>query len=344
MNIFSEIYGAYFRAVERLLSLEKFDKSEIRDAIECEAFRDSMLFIEPKLLPKKDGSSDWKLILRNDDGSFSPVTQNEPPKIVTELQKRWLKAKLSDPRFALFFGDETLERLTKRLENVKPLYDPNCFRCFDVFADGDDYSDENYRKNFRTVLVAVKKREVLKIDFVSGKNGPMFGQYLPIKIEYSRKNDKFRVFCYRMRCGHFSGVTVLNMGRMTSVKATGICFPASHDDLDETDRLFRERRCKEPVLVEVSSERNGIERFMMEFASFEKQTELDMSAGKCLVRIWFDSQDETELLIRLLGFGPVLRIIGPEGFRRQAAERVERQYRLLFSESDESICYTNFLS
>ena len=34
MNIFSEIYGAYFRAVERLLSLEKFDKSEIRDAIE----------------------------------------------------------------------------------------------------------------------------------------------------------------------------------------------------------------------------------------------------------------------------------------------------------------------
>lgn len=337
MNIFSEIYGAYFRAVERLLSLEKFDKSEIRDAIECEAFRDSALFIEPKLLPKKDGSSDWGLLLRNDDGSFSPVTKNSPPKIVTELQKRWLKAKLSDPRFALFFGDDTLERLTKRLENVKPLYDPNCFRCFDVYADGDDYSDENYRKNFRTVLAAVKKREILKIDFVSGKNEPMFGQYLPIKIEYSQKNDKFRVFCYRMRCGHFSGVTVLNIGRMTSVRATGICFPVPHADLDETDKLFGERRCKEPVLVEVSSERNGIERFMMEFASFEKQTELDMNAGKCMVRIWYDSQDETELLIRLLGFGPVLRIIGPEDFRKQAAERVERQYRLLFSENDESI-------
>ncbi len=335
MNIFSEIYGAYFRAAERLLSMEKFGKSEIRDAIECEAFRDSALFIEPKLMPKKDGRSDWGLLRRNGDGSFSPVTKHAPPKIITELQKRWLKAKLSDPRFALFFGDDTLERLKKRLENVKPLYDPNCFRCFDVYADGDDYSDSNYRKHFRTVLVAVKKREILKIDFVSGKNGAMFGQYLPIKIEYSRKNDKFRLFCYRMQCGHMSGMSVLNIGRMTSVRATGICFPVPHADDKETDRLFKERRCREPVQVEVSSERNGIERFMMEFASFEKRTELDMNAGKCMVWLWYDSQDETELLIRLLAFGPVLRIIGPENFRKQAAERVERQFQLLFSDEKE---------
>lgn len=332
MNIFSEIYGAYYRAVGRLLSLEKFGKGEIRETIECEAFRDSALFIEPKLLPKKDGSSDWELILQNDDGSFSPVTKNAPPKIVTELHKRWLKAKLTDPRFALFFEADTLKCLTKRLENVKPLYDPSCFRCYDVYADGDDHSDTDYRKNFRTVLNAVKKREILKIDFVSGKNEPSFGQFLPLKIEYSRKNDKFRVFCYRMLHGHFSGTTVLNIGRMTNVRATGLCFPLPDNAIDETEKVFGERRCREPVQVEVSSERNGIERFMMEFAGFEKQTELDMSAGKCMVRLWYDSGDETELLIRLLGFGPVLRIIGPEHIRKQAAERVEKQFQLLFSD------------
>ena len=37
---------------------------------------------------------------------------------------------------------------------------------------------------------------------------------------------------------------------------------------------------------------------------------------------------ETELLIQILSFGPVVKVLGPESFLKQVKERVERQQRL----------------
>ena len=45
--------------------------------------------------------------------------------------------------------------------------------------------------------------------------------------------------------------------------------------------------------------------------------------------LYYDPADETELLIELLSFGPVIRILGPERFLSQVRERVRRQHELL---------------
>ena len=54
-----------------------------------------------------------------------------------------------------------------------------------------------------------------------------------------------------------------------------------------------------------------------------------METGKCNVKLLYDRADETEVLIRLLSFGPVLEIISPQDMRNKAAERVKRQMELL---------------
>ncbi len=327
MNIFSELYGAYFRTAAKVLSEERVTEKDIYRIISENAFRDSALFIPEKLIPKKDGSSPWGLLKRDEGGSFSSVLSRKPPRLVTELQKRWLKAKLSDPRFRLFMEDKTFDALRERLKDVPPLYDRRFFRYFDVYSNGDDYGSEAYRKNFRTVLSAVKSREILHIGFLSRNGGMLRGDFLPLKIEYSKKNDRFRAYCIRFSDGQPRSSNVINIGRIAEVYPTGNAYSGGNTDSD-TEKFFSERRCKEPVTVEISSERNGVERFMMEFASYEKQSELDLKTGKCVAKIWYDGQNETELLIQLLSFGPVLKILGPEDFRRQAAERVERQYNI----------------
>ena len=48
-----------------------------------------------------------------------------------------------------------------------------------------------------------------------------------------------------------------------------------------------------------------------------------------MVQLWYDPKDETELLIQLLGFGPVLEILGSPHIRRQAAKSVAMRYELL---------------
>ncbi len=323
MQLFSEIYGAYFRTVERILSKERITKQEIRDIIHTEAFRDSALFLPQKLNP--DSPESWGLLRKNPDGSFSRITQNPPPKFLTLLQKRWLKSKLSDPRMRLFLSKDVLQGLDAELADTEPLYPADMFRYFDVFSDGDSYESKAYRHAFRTILQAIHTDEILEIRFVSGKGRPQHGYFLPLKLEYSRKNDKFRAFCCRIGKDGVAGFGTLNIGRITEVSKTGRHF--SSEGL--TQQWLASRRCKEPVQVEVYGERNGIERFLMEFASFEKHTEWDADRGTCMVRLWYDTQDETELLIQLLSFGPVVEILGPPDFRRQAAERVAAQYALL---------------
>lgn len=83
---------------------------------------------------------------------------------------------------------------------------------------------------------------------------------------------------------------------------------------------------------ELGVSENGIERFMVEFASYKKKSTYDHEKNECTVSLWYDPKDKTELLIMLLGFGPVLEIPGPDDFRELAAERIEKQYRLFYSE------------
>jgi len=327
VNYFSELYGAYFRTVAKVLSEDRVTEKDIYRIISETAFRDSALFIPEKLLPQRDGTSVWGLLKRNGDGSFSSVLSHMPPKIVTELQKRWLKAKLADPRFRLFMTDAAFEALSERLKDVTPLYNRRLFRYFDVFSNGDDYESDTYRKSFRAVLQAAKRRETVQIGFLS-RNGEMIrGDFLPLKIEYSKKNDKFRAYCLRICGGRVRGSNVINIGRIAEICHADSGYIGG-DTQEDTEKFFAERRCREPVTVEVSGERNGMERFMMEFAAYEKQSELDLQSGICTAKIWYDGQNETELLIQLLSFGPVLKILGPEDFRRQAAERVKKQHEL----------------
>lgn len=325
MKLFSEIYGTYFRCAEKILSQGEMTEKDIRKTVSENAFRDSLLFIPDKLIPNSSGNSPWGLLKWTENGKLRSVLSKTPPKTATSLQKSWLKAKLTDPKFRLFLSDEAFSALSERLKDVKPLYDADFFREFDRFSDGDPYTDPHYREIFGTVLKALREKELLTVEVNSRRNARVTKKILPLKIEYSRKNDKFRLYCtaYPQKKAY-----LFNIGRIKSAVPTGKHI-VSENDMDE---YFRSIRCERPVTVEISNERNAVERFMMEFAAFEKRSEFDLKTGSCTASIWYDKHDETELLIMLLGFGPVLKVTGPEDFLKKFRERINRQYELFFTD------------
>ena len=322
MNIFSEIYGAYFRTAAKLLKNEITDDKTVRETVQQEGFRDSVLFLPQKLIP---GDDDWGLFSRTPDGKLKRITKASPVNVLTKLQKMWLKAKLSDPRIRLFMDEKTLSGLNDRLADVSPLYKNEHFRYTDRFSDSDDFYNENYIKNFRIALDAVKNRKIVYIEFFSGHGNRVSGKFVMLKMEYSPKNDKFRAYCYLLRHDKIKKSGIINIGRITNIIDTGRVFrtPVSMDD------YFSSRKCSSPAVIIVKPERNGVERFMLEFASYEKHTVRDLETGRYKVELWYDNQDETELLIRLLSFGPVIEILGPQSLREQAKLRIKRQAELL---------------
>ena len=53
-----------------------------------------------------------------------------------------------------------------------------------------------------------------------------------------------------------------------------------------------------------------------------------MDDKKYRVTLKYDRQDETEMVIRILSFGPVIRVTEPERFASLIKERIERQKEL----------------
>ena len=43
------------------------------------------------------------------------------------------------------------------------------------------------------------------------------------------------------------------------------------------------------------------------------------------IRLYYYTDDETELVIRILSFGPMLRVLGPERFTEKIRERIIKQ-------------------
>ncbi len=340
MNIFTEINSAYYKAAEAVLSLqaeqgEPVTEKKITELIAKHAFKDSGLFIPEKLIPKDDKPSGWGL-LRADNagnggnagnagkGGFVSVLRHKPRQFLTAIQKSWLRAKLSDPKMGLFLSDKQTAELSDFLKDTPPLYDDKLFRRFDIFSDGDNFADQSYRKIFGLLLTALENKQYITVEYLSGKGGNATVSIVPIAVEYSAKNDKFRIHAVKQ---NGSGI-VMNVGRIVAAELT----KETAQSLPTHDEYFSRRRCAAPAVVEIKPERNGLERFMLEFASYEKESALDPETGLCRARIWYDKNDETELLIMLLSFGPVIEIISPKNLRQQAAQRALRQYELFFPE------------
>lgn len=301
--LFSEIYGSYFHVVAAILSEAAagcLTEGRMTEIVREKAFAESILSIPAAL---KGG--DWPLL----DGNAASVLRHRPTMPLTTLQKRWLKALLQDPRIALFAPDPA------GLEDVEPLYGPGTFVLFDQYADGDPYGDERYIECFRTSLRAIREKRWLRLRFHSRTGVRHSADCYPYRLEYSAKDDKFRLLAADRFQRH-----IVNLARVDACEML---------EIYDTDGFqLPQKHLRELVLL-LHDERNALERALLHFSHFEKETQkLDNRLYQ--IRLRYDPDDETELIIRVLSFGPVLEVQSPAEFIALVKERIDRQLRLPF--------------
>jgi len=278
---------------------------EIAKIINDNAFADSSFFIMPYLQ-----SGEWKL-------PENPKNINLKMPI-TNLQKSWLKALLTDKRMRLFLDNDQIIEAERLLSNVDPLYEADDFHYFDSAADGDPYDDENYIKNFRIILAAIKNKSGINIEYDSGKGKRINKKYLPTKFNFSQRDDKLRVIVV----SEDEQRAILNLSRIKSVSVCEKIHVLSDSILDKT-------MCETPIVLQITKDRNALERLMVQFAWVEKQTEYDEVTDSYICRIFYNRQDESEMLIRILSFGPVIKVLEPESFLLQMRERIKKQFEMI---------------
>ena len=304
--IFSEIYGSYFKAVSAILAKAvdgALTERELTRTVLANAFGESLITIPAKLT---DGS--WPLITKD----YGTPLRHKPHMPLTTLEKQWLKALLLDPRVRLFDPSE------EGLEDVEPLFTPGQFVYFDRYADGDDFTDPAYIEHFRLILQAMHEKRKLRVRFHGHWGTRQSYLCIPYKLEYSSKDDKFRLLT-----GYKGWPLTVNLSRIDSVQLL--------DPWDESEyRLPQEREAT--LVMELLDIRNALERTMLHFSDLEKETER-IGDRRYRITLRYRQGDETEILIRILSFGPVLKVIEPEGMVAQIRERLAKQSALLAEES-----------
>lgn len=297
--IFNEIYGAYYNTVSAVLAeavAAPVDEGRLRTIVEKHAFGESIVSIPSALKDQR-----WQLL--KTDGT-TPI-KAAPSTPVSILQKRWLKAVAADPRIKLF-GD-----IDFGLDDIEPLFLPSDIIVFDKYLDGDDYTDENYIAKFRLILDAIGNKYPLRIESLSRKGKPVSLIVFPEYLEYSEKDDKFRL----IGAGTHFGCTI-NLGRIIG------CEPYEKP----FNNCVAKRNPVRPrsVTFELTDERNALERVLLHFAHFEKTAER-FDGDRYKITIHYDKEDEREIVIRILSFGPMVKVIAPQHFVELIIQRLINQ-------------------
>lgn len=297
--LFHEIYGSYYQTVSAILreAVEStLTKKRLHELVQTHAFGESFLSIPDGLTGER-----WRLLHRD----LTAELDNEPERPLSLLEKRWLRSLLLDPRIRLFDVD------MHGLETVKPLFTPEMFVFFDRYADGDDYHDPGYISRFKTILTALREKKDLYISFTSGRQRQPSLVVTPHTLEYSEKDD-----CFRLIASGFRRSWVIRLSRVTDCAIV------------ENSRALPPRPAKAETLVfELEDKRHALERVLLHFSHLEKETKrLDETHYR--VTLKYDPADETEMVIRILSFGPMIRVLEPRRIIDELQKRIERQRAL----------------
>ena len=294
--LFHEIYGSYYLAAAAILKEAvhgTLTGRELFSLVQKYAFGESLLTIPEGL---KDGK--WKLLHKD----FSTPLQKEPSMPLTDLEKRWMKSVLLDPRIQLFQPDMT------GLEEVEPLFTPDRIVYYDRYSDGVDYRDPAYIRHFQTILQALRENRNLFIRFETRLHAQPGLVVTPYYLEYSEKDDQFRLIAagYRRRW-------TIHLARITE------CVFA-----DKEEPMQLKEAKKDSVTFELEDRRNALERVLLHFSHLEKETKR-LDEHRYRVTLKYDREDETEMVIRILSFGAAIRVTEPDHFISLLRERLGKQ-------------------
>lgn len=313
MELFSELYGCYYQAVKKILKKAKFgiSEQEMKTISDKTAFAESSFYILPKLL-----HGNWNLLTKKENLYYSKI-KKDIPCYLTTLQEMFIKSLLNDRKIRLFLTDSQIQEIKEQLNDIDPLFSADDFHYFDQFRGGDPYEDTLYIKHFRIIHKALCEHKCLNILY---KNNITMQLYLPKYLEYSAKDDKFRLYAIRLGKKRGNHQVILNLALIKEVTQSD----------DGTQNFFpKDSFRREKVVFLIFKERNALERCTLQFSNYKKQIRYLENKNCYECTMYYDKADEKEIIIRLLSFGPLIQIIAPDNFVGIIKKRVAKQHRLL---------------
>ena len=175
-----------------------------------------------------------------------------------------------------------------------------------------------------TILEGIYDQKTVNIKYHTMKNRVMIGEFRPIVLEFSKRNNRFQGFFQECSSNR---IYTMNVSRIETVDATDTSF--DYISAEQALLAFREENTTS-VTVEFYDVRNIADRILTEFSPWKKLCSYNPETEIYTLTIFYQKQDEIDLVIRLLGYGGNLRFVDKEHpIFKEIQSRMNRQMDLI---------------
>lgn len=242
---------------------------------------------------------------------------------LTKMEARWLKTVLEDPLARVFLNEEQITMMLETL-NVAP-YEVRSFKMESInYFDRYNLEDRSITGKkkisqegrhtereisfLRMINQAIESGQMLKIVFKNWKGEKLYITCAPIWIEYSRRDDVFRLwYVHRGK----NEIRIINVSRILQV----VVQQERKFNKAEQRIKMQELYAKTMTSIKVEfyqGEKNLQDRLLTEFSLWKKKCTFNTETQKYAMTLYYSALDEKEILIRLLSYGPYIKIVADE--------------------------------
>lgn len=336
MELFHEYKNRYFNLVFKLLNLSQrgLSREEIISLIDQEEYDEKLISknlvtFEGMLLNECDEEDRLNLLTEEND-KFYPIIKNNKSLALSvrlsTIEKQWLKSMISDDMVRELLGEEIINKLENKLANVESISKDVIEKTNKITYDKKNYSV--LKDKFFLLIDSIKRNKIIKYTSVD-KMGNEYKDILalPIRIDYSLKDENIRVSVYSLVEKRSIMLLLSNVKEIEILEDMQVDIKRS----DIIDNLKQKKYCKEPIVLEVTDIKGAMARCFMGFSSYERSTR-SLGDNKYEVKIFYYTFNKDEMIRKILTLGPYVVVKSPENIRNDIIDILEKRVLYLNDE------------
>ncbi len=334
MELFDEVKNRYFHIIFTVLNECKIGMSrdDIIKIVDREEFQEKVIgkdfqTFEGLLLNEYEENENFNLIKQEDKVYYPNIKVDKKSTIpvrLTNIEKSWLKNMLNEEEIQLILSDTTIAKLKSILQDFDYANTSEIIEVTNKSILPDVDNIEKYKENFRILL-----RAILDKKEITYSNTDRFGNVyserraIPIRIEYSLKDGRFRVSMYSLDDKRPIMANIFSLDNIKIDKEEGI---EVHRDT-AINLVHEYRYSKEPIVLEVIDEKAAMERCFMSFSEMERYSRC-IGEDKYEMKLFYYTFEEEEVIGKILALGPYVKVTSPQRIIEQIIKRIREAIEL----------------
>ena len=140
---------------------------------------------------------------------------------------------------------------------------------------------------------------------------------LPIRLEYSLKDGRFRVSMYSIDEKRDIMANIFSMSNIEIYENNTPKF----DRKAAIKLIHKDRYSKEPIILEVVDKRAAMERCFMSFSEMERLSRC-IEEDKYEIKLFYYTFEVEEVIRKILALGPYVKVIYPQNIVDKVIQRI----------------------